>query len=636
MIKGNIKQTVLEKYWGYSSFRPLQEGIIDDILEGKDVIALMPTGGGKSICFQVPAVLSQGGVIVVSPLIALIEDQIKSLNEKGVVAYGISSNSSTLENERAISRFISGQAKLIYVAPERLESRSFIEQISYAKLSFVAIDEAHCISEWGYDFRPSYLNISRLREIFPRVNFAAFTATATSEVVEDICKKLKFHKPYRIHRSSFERPNIRYMVSDNPNIFQRISNCLSGLKSGSAIIYTRSRAKAREVASLFQGGEITADYYHAGRSIEERKFVQQQWLEEKIKVIVATTAFGMGIDKPDVRYVFHWDIPETVESYFQEAGRAGRDGKEAYALLFDTPQRVDQLFYPIENPLYGVAELKKVYYALFSSWSSQAVKDSFFLYPETFAERCGISLRQLRAILSFMEHRRLLKQTYDRQSSIKFIKPAGEVQKWIDQEMEHFEFLDVLQRRLNLAFLTPQKISESDIALWTRERVHEVLKKLRKLHHHRVIVYQNSSSCAKILMSHRQASPDMLESLQTAFKRNFNTSRQRRRAVYKFIRSNKCRSSWLLEYFGESPKLCGQCDVCLEHDELGDLEKHLKEVLHTKKNIHQIISEMPQFHPHRINQTLYKMLMEERKEIESSDGLYWSISFDKDEYKSIN
>ena len=322
---------ILKNYWGYDQFRPLQEEIIQSVLEGKDTLALLPTGGGKSICFQVPAMALEGICIVISPLIALMKDQVENLNKRGILAMAIFSGMGKREIDIALDNCVYGPVKFLYLSPERLLTDLVKERIKYMKVNLLAVDEAHCVSQWGYDFRPPYLQIASIREFHPNVPILALTASATNEVSLDIIEKLAF-KNHQIFRKSFERLNLSYSVLNQENKLQKLIDVCNGVK-GCGIVYVKTRRDTVEIAKFLNQHQIPAQYYHAGLNLEERSQKQNYWINNEIRVMVATNAFGMGIDKPDVRFVVHYEIPESLEAYYQEAGRAGRDEKKAYAVI---------------------------------------------------------------------------------------------------------------------------------------------------------------------------------------------------------------------------------------------------------------------------------------------------------------
>src|SRR6195952_4455254 len=353
---------ILKQYWNHDAFRPMQEEIITSVLLGNDTLALLPTGGGKSVCFQIPAMAKEGICIVVSPLIALMKDQVENLKVKGIEAVSIVSGMSKREIDVALDNCVYGAVKFLYLSPERLLSELVQERIRYMKVNLIAVDEAHCISQWGYDFRPPYLHIADLRDIHPEVPILALTATATADVRDDIQEKLLF-KQTNVFTKSFERKNISYVVQHQENKIQRLLDVVKGVK-GTGIVYVRSRKETFEISQILNQHGYSADYYHAGLPAEQRSAKQEAWKTSQTRIIVATNAFGMGIDKPDVRFVIHKDLPESLEAYYQEAGRAGRDEQKAYAvLLYNYADRLKQeKKFELNFP--SVAEIKQVYHAL--------------------------------------------------------------------------------------------------------------------------------------------------------------------------------------------------------------------------------------------------------------------------------
>jgi len=333
---------ILKEYWGYDTFRPLQEDIINAVLQGNDTLALLPTGGGKSICFQVPALAKDGLCLVISPLIALMKDQVQNLKNKGIPALSIFSGMSFLEVKKTLQNAVHGNYKFLYVSPERLETNLFLEYLPAMNINLLAVDEAHCISQWGYDFRPPYIRIAQLREYLQQTPILALTASATVNVQNDICEKLIFSKKQQRFQQSFERANLSYSVFNVAGKQNKLLEILNNVK-GSAIVYCKSRRHTKDIADLLLLNKINASYYHAGLTTEERNKRQEDWINNTTRVMACTNAFGMGIDKPNVRVVIHYDVPDCLENYYQEAGRAGRDGKRAYAVLLYNNKELEDL-----------------------------------------------------------------------------------------------------------------------------------------------------------------------------------------------------------------------------------------------------------------------------------------------------
>jgi len=354
---------ILKKYWNYDSFRPLQQEIIDSVLSANDTLAIMPTGGGKSICFQVPSMSKEGLCLVISPLIALMKDQVLNLKKKGIPALSIYSGMSFTEVKKTLQNAAYGNFKFLYVSPERFETDLFLEFLPLIKVNLIAVDEAHCISQWGYDFRPAYLRIAAIREYFPDVPILALTASATLEVQKDICDKLLFKKNQKSFQQSFERANLSYSAFELSSKQNKLLTILKKV-SGSGIVYCKTRKRTKEIAEMLNLNGISADHYHAGLSNEERNKKQEDWINNKTRIIACTNAFGMGIDKPDVRTVVHYDVPDALENYYQEAGRAGRDGKKSYAVLLYNHAELNQLKKQVPIKFPSLQTIRKIYGAL--------------------------------------------------------------------------------------------------------------------------------------------------------------------------------------------------------------------------------------------------------------------------------
>ena len=359
---------ILKKYWGYTSFRPKQEEIISSALVGEDVLAILPTGGGKSVCFQVPTMMREGLAVVVSPLISLIKDQVQNLRARGIKAMAVHSGMTRREIDIALDNAVYGDYKFLYLSPERLRTDLFRTRVQKMQVCFLVVDEAHCISQWGYDFRPDYLLISDVRELLPDVPVIALTATATPDVAKDIEDKLGFRKD-NIICSGFERPNLSYVVRNTENKFGTLLSLCNAVQ-GTGIVYVRERKAARDIASFLVSQGVNAGFYHAGLSKEERNDVQERWKRGDLRIIAATNAFGMGIDKPDVRFVCHFDLPEAVESYYQEAGRAGRDGLHSWAVLLWNKSDIKRLEAIYQSSFPGLDYIADIYQKVFKYASS--------------------------------------------------------------------------------------------------------------------------------------------------------------------------------------------------------------------------------------------------------------------------
>src|SRR6201996_4538466 len=485
-------QEILKHYWKYDSFRPLQEEIIQSVLIGRDTLALLPTGGGKSICFQVPALAKEGICIVVSPLIALMKDQVENLQAKGIEAVAIVSGMGKREVDIALDNCIYGPVKFLYLSPERLLSELVRVRIKYMNVNLIAIDEAHCISQWGYDFRPPYLHIADLRELHPTVPVLALTATATEEVRIDIQEKLQF-KDGLVFQKSFERKNISCVVQHTESKLRKMLDIAHGVK-GSGIVYLRSRKECADIAKFFNDNKISADYYHAGLSSEERSKKQESWKTNKIRVIVATNAFGMGIDKPDVRFVIHKDLPESLEAYYQEAGRAGRDEQKAYTvLLYNHPDRLKQEKMFILN-FPTVDEIKLVYHYLANYYQlayGAGEGISFDLDIGDFCSKFKLDPVKTLNALKFLEQSEYLafNESVFLPSRMRFEISNEELYNFQIQNKGWDAFIKTLLRSYGGAFDNYVRIREFDISRRTNMSVQQVVEGLKQLQEYGILTY---------------------------------------------------------------------------------------------------------------------------------------------------
>ncbi|MBW6478576.1 MAG: RecQ family ATP-dependent DNA helicase [Bacteroidales bacterium] len=564
---------ILLKYWGYSSFRPLQEEIIESVLEGNDTLALLPTGGGKSICFQVPAMARKGICIVVSPLIALMKDQVNNLNKRGIKAVAIYSGQSKSEIDMAIDNCVYGKIKFLYLSPERLTTDIIRLRLPKMKVSLVAIDEAHCISQWGYDFRPPYLKISEIRELLPGIPFLALTATATADVIEDICNKLEFRNG-KVFRKSFERKNLVYAVINEENKLNRLLNICRKVP-GTGIVYVRNRRKTKEISEFLVKNKISADYYHAGLDPKTRDNKQEAWIQEKRRIIVSTNAFGMGIDKPNVRFVVHMDLPESPEAYFQEAGRAGRDEKKAYAvLLFNKSDTIDlDHFYELSYP--PLDFIKKVYNALgnYFQLAINSGKDkSFDFVLSDFCNHFQFDRFTVFNALKILEKEGyiFLSEALVNPSRMIILLNKEDLYRFVVANPNYDQFLKVILRSYSGLFTEFTKIDENEIAVRTRLNDEKVSKTLWNLHRMNVVHYipRNKDPQVTFVIGRTEIRDLSISAENYSDRKKY--AGMRINAMKDYVESeNRCRSTILLEYFGESdaPR-CGVCDICLERNKL--------------------------------------------------------------------
>ena len=569
----NLYEQILEKYWGYTSFRLLQDEIIKSVANGHDTLGLMPTGGGKSITFQVPALAKEGICLVITPLIALMRDQVEKLQNRGIKALCIHSGMTREEIDLTLDNATYGDYKFLYVSPERLSTESFRSRAGKMKVNLVAIDESHCISQWGYDFRPSYLRIAELRDLLPDVPFLALTATATKEVMDDIQEKLRFREK-NVLRTSFERKNLVYLIRQADDKFAYLLKIVNKVH-GSGIVYVRSRRKARDLALWLRQHDISADYYHAGLKPESRSARQQAWTDSETRIIVATNAFGMGIDKADVRFVVHVDLPDSVESYFQEAGRAGRDGKKAYAVLlvnqYDTQaidKRVALNFPPI-------AEVKRIYDMLGNFLQiplGGAKGHAYDFHISEFADRNKIKMSVAHSSLKIIERAGYIELTDEVHSPSKvfFTIERDELYKFQVANAQFDGFIKLILRSYTGLFNQYVSIHEDFLARKAGIPMETVTLYLSRLKELGIIQYIPQRRAPMIIFTEERLDPKSLVISRESYaflKERF--IERLKRMVHYATSTNKCRSLMLLEYFGEedAPR-CGQCDVCSKRNEL--------------------------------------------------------------------
>ena len=562
-------KTILNQYWGFDNFRPLQEEIINSILNGQDTLALLPTGGGKSICFQVPAMCKDGICIVVSPLIALMHDQVDNLKRRGIPAIAITSAMPKRELDIALDNCVYGKIKFLYLSPERLQTELARVRIGKMKVNMIAVDEAHCISQWGYDFRPPYLQVADLREICPDVPVLALTATAIPKVVTDIQEQLLF-KTKNVFQSSFLRSNLAYTVKKTEDKISPLIK-LSQQTDGSGIVYARSRRKTMEVASLLSKNNVAATFYHAGLSPEERTKRQKQWLTGECKVIVATNAFGMGIDKSDVRFVVHLDLPDSPEAYFQEAGRAGRDGKPAAALLFYNPKDIDDLERNFEASFPPLSEIKRTYQALSNMYEVPVGSGAGMTLIFDQEKLC--KTYKLEAIKVFHSLNFLEKEGYIAVNDAVFT-PARLKMITNNETLYRFQvenpklegFIKSLLRMYAGLFDEYVRIVEKDIAKRANMTELEVKRVLKDLEQRDLLIYipQNDRPLFTFLLP-RVDAKKLYIAPEHLIERKKITS-LRIKAMISYISGDAvCRQAQLLAYFGElNVEHCGVCDSCIK------------------------------------------------------------------------
>ncbi|MEP2770985.1 MAG: ATP-dependent DNA helicase RecQ [Fulvivirga sp.] len=566
----NSPQSILKQYWGYDQFRTLQEDIINAVLEGNDTLALLPTGGGKSICFQMPALIKEGVCIVVTPLIALMKDQVEQLKKRGISATAIYSGLSKKEIDIKLDNCIYGETKFLYVSPERLKTDLFKERLKKMKVSLLAVDESHCISQWGYDFRPAYLEIAEIREVIPEVNVIALTATATPVVQKDIVEKLKFLDGHKHFQKSFARANLSYAVRKEEDKERKLLEVLKSVP-GTAIVYARTRKKTKETAAFLLKRGFSADYYHAGLSHEERVLKQDNWIKNKIRIIVATNAFGMGIDKPDVRVVVHMDIPDNLESYYQEAGRAGRDEKKAFAVIIYHKLDIEMLKERLNQEHPSVDYLKQVYQALANYYKLAVGSGEFQGFDfdvHEFAEQYNLNHLEVFYGLKKLEEEGLLQlnESFHSPSQAHICVDNNELYKFQIANATYDAFIKAMLRlyggELFNGFVT---ISEIQIAKLLVTSVNNVQAGLRKLADLELIIYDEKKDKPQLIFTTPRQNVKDLRLNTARLKNREKMAIEKLEAIINYVNADhRCRTLMLLEYFGEvSYDKCGVCDICV-------------------------------------------------------------------------
>ena len=549
-------QQILQKYWGHSNFRPLQEDIIRQVLQGSDVLALLPTGGGKSLCFQIPALIKPGTCIVISPLVALMEDQVNALKEKSIKAIAITGGTHYSEVDTLLDNCIYGNFKFLYLSPERLQQELVQERIKQMEVNLVAVDEAHCISQWGHDFRPAYRSIALLRELQPSASFIALTATATSEVVKDIAEQLRFREP-RIFRQSFERKNIAYSVARVEDKYYHLEKLLKEHQD-SAIIYVRNRKATVELAHLLEKKGISAGLYHGGLSKKEKTQSLKDWLSEAKRVMVATSAFGMGIDKAEVRSVIHLQLPESLESYFQEAGRAGRDGKPAKAVIVTNEGDIPLLNNQFLSTLPNVDYVKLVYRKLVNYFRIAYGEGEGSKHSFSFAEFCQIyELNFLKAYnsLQILDRTSVLQlsEQFQKKTSIQVLASNRQLQIYLEANPQFEDLLKGILRTYGGAFDSRIEINLQIIKSKTGIGINDAVRLLNLMKKEGIVDFEHDQHDASVTFLVPREDDSTINRIAPYIKQQNKTRNTKIEAVLAYLKNDsRCRSQQLLEYFGET------------------------------------------------------------------------------------
>lgn len=622
-------EELLIKYWGHRSFRPNQHDIILSVLNGKDSLVQLPTGGGKSVCYQLPALAKEGVCLVFSPLIALMKDQVDNLKQLGISSIAIHSGLTSNEIEVEMQNILNGKYKLVYLSPERASTQLFKNYIKQINISFLVVDEAHCVSQWGHQFRPEYLKIGELRTLIPNVNLIALTATANKAVKDDIVSYLKLQNDFQSFETSFRRSNLNYIVVKDNNNIRKLISILSKIK-GSSIVYVSTRKKAEEVSDLLKKNDISVCYYHAGLDMKQREVIQSNWISNKKRVIVSTNAFGMGIDKPDVRLVVHYDIPSSPESYYQEAGRAGRDGLKSYCILFSNQ---DQNFHNTEFP--GIEQIKHFINCLYNYHqiaftAGKGITYNFDLID--FTKNFNLPFKSALTSLNLLESLGFLSnQNSNHQDKIKIIVNHEDLYTYQVKHANLDSVIKALLRSYTGLFDHYIPIQIGVVSKKIKSSTKQLIQALEKLNSDSIIEYIPKSSDNTI--TYLKSRPTKINIDITLYTQLKNQTEYRKKYMFDYANNtSSCRENYLLKYFEEIvQENCGNCDICRNKNKNFSSKKNKELLISSIKEltfegeveIHNIVSSHTAYDSQEII-SIVKWLMENQYLLKTNNKYTWN------------
>lgn len=619
---------ILRKYWGFDSFRPLQEEIVDNVIYGHDTLAILPTGGGKSICFQVPGMALDGVTLVVSPLIALMQDQVENLLAKGINAACITSSMSYREVDITLDNARFGNLKFLYTSPERLKSELFIERFKSMKISLFVIDEAHCISEWGHDFRPAYREISEAKAIHPNAPMIALTASATDRVKEDIVSQLGLKSP-KIVSGSLERKNISYRVQTSENKLKSIIEFCQLRPNETGIIYCQTRKSVKDVVTQLRAHRIPAGFYHGGLSASDRSFMLENWLKNQLKVMVATNAFGMGIDKPDVRYVLHYEIPNNLEAYYQEAGRAGRDQQASTAIAYWEMKDLEKMRGQLEQKFPSLETIKRVYNATCNFLSvafESGLGETYDFDIKAFTKSFDLSVSETYYALKLLEldGKIQFSENVFQRTRMKFVVGNSALYKFQVGHESVSEFITLLTRSYPGIFDRFIYLHEDKLAKRLKIKESELIEKLKYMEQYGIADVTYRSNSPKVTFLEDRIPDNRLTISRSVFYDRKEVAFSKLDAIEKYLQSGECRSQVISAYFNAPTEPCGNCDICLENKHSTHTQQELLEIIPTllPATLDQIIHQLS-IQRELAKRTIRSLILEEK------------ITFDGNNYQNI-